>query len=322
MKRVGITGPPGGGKTSLWRAVTGGSSSGDTGTVAVPDSRLDVLTELHSSRKRVPVQIEVVDVHASARTAGLAFGKLREVDATVLVIPEFGGQDGGAALREGLDELIFADMGPIETRLRRAKKDPDAKNEVAPLEAAMAVLEDGRTLRGHPWDSLHLQAFSPMGLITLKPLFVVWNVDEKNLEVPRTNDHPPSLVASLSLEAEVAGMETGESQALLAAYGISQPLAGRLIGEIYSTFDLITFYTASDKESRAWEISRGTPASRAAGTIHSDIERGFIRVEVASLDDVIEAGSYDAVRSKGKIRLEGRDYEMADGDVVYFRFAV
>lgn len=322
MKRIGITGPPGSGRTTLFTALSGGAGKGEIATVPVPEPRLDKLVELHASRSRVPAQLEVVDVHAAARTPAAAIAKLREMDALLAVLPTFAGQDPVGELGTLRDELILADMSPVDTRLQRARKDPAAKKEVPALEEAAAVLEKGEFLSTRSWEKGDLAVFSPLALITLRPLICVFNVEESRLaeEPPPTAD--PSFVTNAPLEAEVAGLEPDEARGLLEAYGVSEPVLGKVIMAVYRSLELITFFTTSEKESRAWEVRKGATAPEAAGAIHSDLQRGFIRAEVVGYDALVEAGSWDAAKSKGLLRVEGKDYIFQEGDVTHFRFAV
>lgn len=328
MKKIGITGPPGAGKTTMWRAISGAETKGDVAAVAVPDERLHKLTELHSSRKTVPAQIEVVDVHATAKTAAAAVARLRDVDALVAVLPAFGGQDPQKELEKLKDELLLADMAPVETRLQRARKDPLAKGEVPSLEAAMDHLENGGFMSVKPWETTDLAVFSPLALITLKPLIVVINVDEADAAgggAQAAGEENGSLISfstSAALEAEVAGMGPAEASELLSAYGVEEPVLGKVIQAVYRSLDLITFFTTGEDESRAWEVRSGATAPEAAGAIHSDIQRGFIRAEVIGYNEIVEAGSWDAAKAKGLLRVEGKDYVFREGDVTHFRFAV
>ena len=291
--------------------------------MAVPDARIDVLAGLHASRKRVPVQIELVDVHAGARSDAAATARLREMDAILLVLPGFGGQDAKAALASMRDHLVLADLGPIETRLLRARKDPAARHEVPALEAAMELLSGGSFLAERPWDRADLRVFSPLAPITLKPVVVVWNVDEEGLATePPDSGGLPSFVASAALEAEVADLPPEEAVPLLEAFGIGEPALGRVIAAVYRSLDLITFFTTGDDETRAWEVARGALAPEAAGVIHSDIQRGFIRAEVVGYDELVSLGSWDKAKAAGQLRVEGKDYLMAEGDVVHFRFNI
>jgi ribosome-binding ATPase YchF (GTP1/OBG family) len=323
MKSVGITGPQGAGKTTLWRATTGGHTRGEVAAVAVPDPRIDVLVDLHASRKRVPVQIELVDVHAAARSDAAATARLREMDALLVVVPAFGGQNAKAGLASMRDQLLLADMGPIETRLLRARKDPAAKHEVPALEAALDLLSEGSFLADRRWERGDLKVFSSLAPITLKPVVVVWNVDEDGLTAdPPDSGGLPSFVASAALEAEVADLTPEEAAPLLEAFGVSEPVLGRVIAAVYRSLDLITFFTTGDDETRAWEVRRGAFAPEAAGAIHSDIQRGFIRAEVVGYDALVSAGSWDAAKEAGQLRVEGKEYVMAEGDVVHFRFNI
>lgn len=293
----------------------------------MPDPRLDKLAELHSSKKRVGAQIEVVDVHASAKTPAAATAKLREFDALLLVLPAFGGQAGEKMLKGVTDDLILADMGPFETRLHRARKDPVSKQEVPALEAGLELLQQGRLLREGAWTKPEQDVFSPLAPITLKPLIVVLNVDEDTAaatidSLTAGGSELPVFSVSASLESEVAGLAPEEALALLEAYGVSEPVLGKVIRGVYEQLDLITFFTTSEKESRAWEVRRGATAPEAAGVIHSDLQRGFIRAETATYDDVVAAGSWDAAKAQGKVRAEGKDYVFKEADVTHFRFAV
>ena len=188
----------------------------------------------------------------------------------------------------------------------------------------MAHLESGKPLRSRAWEPDELRAFAPMAPLTLKPIVIVRNVDEGGLAgaADAAPADLPSFAVSAALEAEVAGLDPEEAASLLAAYGIDEPALGKVIDAVYRLLDLITFFTAGDDESRAWELRRGASAPEAAGVIHSDIQRGFIRAEIIGYDDLVAAGSWNAAKAKGVLRLEGKDYKMVEGDVCHFRFAV
>ncbi|MGH2718484.1 MAG: DUF933 domain-containing protein [Actinomycetota bacterium] len=336
MKSIGITGPPGSGKSTLWRAIAGGAAGGsapgsgarkgELAVVDVPDPRLGVLAAMEHSAKEVPIQIQVVDVHALARTQAGALGELRTMDALLVVLPLFGGQEPGpaeaTALASFVDDLILADLGPFENRLTRARKDPAAKAEIPALEAGLAHLEAGTPLRSRAWAADELRVFAPLAPITLKPLLVVRNADEAGLASPPPELGVASFTASAALEAEVAELDPAEAGELLAAYGVTEPVLGRVIDAVYRLLDLISFFTAGEKDSHAWEVRRGATAPEAAGVIHSDIQRGFIRAEIIGYDDLVAAGSWNAAKSSGTLRLEGKEYRMVEGDVCHFRFAV
>ncbi|MGH2706845.1 MAG: DUF933 domain-containing protein [Actinomycetota bacterium] len=322
MKTIGITGPSGSGKTTLWRAVTGSRGKGDVGVVDVADQRLDALVRIERSRRRVPVRIEVADIFAAGRTPAGALARLREMDAVLAVIPAFGGQDPLPALRGLQEELVLADMAPVERRLERARKDASGKKEIPALEAGLDHLEGGRPLGDRTWAPEELAAFSPLAPITLKPMVVVWNVDEGGSATPLPEIGLPAFPVSAALEAEVAGVDPEEAGVLLSAYGVEERATTRVIESVYRLLDLITFFTTSEKESRAWEVRRGASAPEAAGAIHSDLQRGFIRAEVVAFEELERAGSWQAARARGLLRLEGKGYVVAEGDVCHFRFAV
>jgi len=239
-----------------------------------------------------------------------------------VVIPGFGGQDGGAALGAMKDELLLADMGPIENRLSKAKRDPAAKAELPVLHTALDHLNESSFLSSRQWEKEELAVFSALAPITLKPIILVYNVDEDGLD--RAIDAPglTSISVSALLEAEVAGLSNEEAKELLGAYGVEEPVMGRVIQEVYRSLDLITFFTTGDDESRAWEVKRGATAPEAAGAIHTDIQRGFIRAEVISYEDLVAAGHWDKAKAASKIRVEGKDYVFREGDCTHFRFNV
>lgn len=322
MKSVGITGPVGSGKTTVWKAIGGGEAAAEIATVGVPDSHLDELVSMHSVSKRVPVHIELVDVHQPGHTPAASIARLREMDAVLVVAPAFGGLDASAALDSFLEELVLADLAPVEKRLERAKKDPAARSEIPALDKAISLLSNGAPLSDGEWDDPQRAALSPLAPITIKNLLIVWNVDEGSPPPPPEETSRLVVLLNAELEAEVAGMETAEAKSLLEAYGIKETGKEKVVRAVFESFDLITFFTMNDKEARAWELRRGATAPDAAGTVHSDMRRGFIRAEVISFEDVAKSGSWDAAKSEGLMRVEGKDYVVADGDVIRIRFAV
>lgn len=302
----------------MWRALTGGVSHSDVGVVSIRDPRFDALVELHASKKRTPLQLEFVDVHTPARTDAAAIARLREMDAIVVVLPQFGGADSEDPSRAAKDELILADLAPVESRITRARKEPASSREVSSLESAIKTLEAGRLLSEEAWEEPERAAFAHLALLTLKPILFVKNVEEDSL----TNSNEDEIVLCARLEAEVAGMDPESAAELLGGYGIERRAAELIPFQVFKMLDLITFFTVNEKEARAWELRRGARAIDAAGAIHSDLERGFIRAEVSSFEDVQSAGSWDAARSAGKIRLEGKEYVVNDGDIIVIRFSI
>lgn len=337
MKSVGMVGLPGAGTTTLFTALTAieGSASQRThqAVVPVPDGRVDVLGRLHESKKLVYSQLRFVETSGQVRRGARGgagslpaelIGHLRESDALLLVLRGFGPDaDVARDLVELETELIFADLSVIEAKLERGTKaaragDADAKREVVAAERAKEILSADKPLRAESWDADERKALSSLAPLTLKPAVAVATIDPEN---PVTVPGGISAVAG-ALEAEVAGMDAADAAELLAGYGITERGLSRVIRDVYDRLDLITFLTAGDKESRAWEIPAASTAPEAAGAIHSDIQRGFIRAEVVAYDALVEAGSWQAAKQKGLIRQEGRDYVMHEGDVVEFRFAV
>ncbi len=291
--------------------------------VDVPDERIAVLADLERSRKTVPAKIRFVDVPGGLTTQGIA--EFRTTDALCVVVGAFsGGVDPGRDLAAVEAELLLADLASIEgaaTRARkRARGEPEARAELEALEQAQAHLEAERPLRDANLDDHALKALRGFGLLTLKPRVVVANLGE-GMSAPSTLPES-TVVISAALEAEVAGMSSDEAGELLKEFGIAESSLSRVIASSYRALDLITFLTTGDDETRAWEVRRGARAPEAAGVIHSDLERGFIRAEVVSYDDLVDSGSWASAKEKGKLRVEGKDYVVQEGDVLHVRFAV
>ncbi len=295
MKDIGLTGLPYSGKSTLFTALTrvgaaGGRSS--QAVVPVPDPRLAVLAELERSRKVVHAQVRFVDVPGGLSALGLA--TLREADALALVLRGFG-PDASPAGRAAVPEV------PV-------------------LERAAAALSEERPLSeaGFAEDDLqHLRALSPL---TLKPWIPVANLEEGAESPDGLPDGTVGVWASI--EAETAGMPEEEARALLAEFGVEEPGLDRVIAACYRALDLITFLTTGEDETRAWEVRRGATAQEAAGVIHTDLARGFIRAEVVSYDDLVATGSWNEAKARGLLRVEGKDYVVREGDILHVRFNV
>jgi ribosome-binding ATPase len=327
----------------------------NVGMVEVPDPRLDTIHRLISSQRKVPTVIQFVDIAGLVQGASQGEGlgnqflaNIREVDAIAHVVRCFEDDDIAHVMgevdpvrdREIIDtELALSDLEMVERRLEKVEKkarsgEKDALREVIPLRKVLDVLSEGNAARDAdltPDDHSVLKAFN---LLTLKPVLYVANVEESAMP-DGENDHVRALRASLdtgksgtlvpicsALEAEIAELDEGERSMFLEDLGLSETGLHRLINASYELLGLITYFTAGEKESRAWTIRRGTRAPGAAGAIHSDFERGFIRAETVALEHFVEVGSLKAAREQGTMRSEGKDYIVADGDVLLFRFNV
>ena len=343
-------GAPYSGKTTFFNALThagatgGGSGKANVAIVPVPDERVDVLSRLHTSKKSVYAQLKFVDVAGLAKGAGAGeglsgqtLGALREADALAIVIRAHGGDaDPAAELADLMLELALADLTSIGGAADKAARkvrvgDKAAAAEVALLERAKAVLDDGRTLRSEPWEDDELVTFRNFQPLTLKPAVVVLNTDDEGTAAATAQAtelaatvHPDAegMAVPARLEAEVGGMPAEEAAELLAEFGVTAGALPQVVESAYRMLGLLTFLTAGEDESRAWEVRRGAKAPEAAGAIHTDLQRGFIRAEVVGYDDLVTAGSWDAAKAAGRLRVEGKDYAVAEGDVMNIRFAV
>ncbi|GIU97797.1 MAG: ribosome-binding ATPase YchF [Actinomycetota bacterium] len=326
MKEIGLVGMPFSGRSTLFTALTRVGSHGGRANVAVvpvPDPRLEVLARIERSARVVPAQVRFVDVPGGVSSAqGLA--RLREVDALAVVLRCFGTEPRPAEeLAEVRAELLLADLIVIEQALERAlKRARGAESpEVRALAAARAALEAGTPLRAAGLDDEAHHALRALGPLTAKPEVVVANLAE-HAELPEELAAQGAVGVSAAIEAEAAELDPAEAAALLEAFGVREPGLPRVIAACYRALDLVTFLTTGEDETRAWPVRRGARAAEAAGTIHSDLQRGFIRAEVIAYEDLVAAGSLDAARSAGRVRIEGKDYVVQEGDVLHVRFAV
>jgi GTP-binding protein YchF len=341
--KIGLAGFPGSGKTTVFNALTGlsagtgfGSARGKTnlGTVKVPDERVVALASLYHPKKTIFAEITFSDVASVAGDQTLA--ALREVDALCQVVRGFPGPAGEppnpvAEARNLEDEMNLADLIVIEKRLDRLKREKSKSSEVELMEKLKTALEAGTPIRGIP--DLPPDAANVMAgfrFLTAMPLLLVLNVPESDAASPPPADlaaHAESMglglvVLSGQVEMDIAQMPAGDQKEFVASLGLEEPAIGRFIHAAYKLIDLISFLTAGEDECRAWPIKRGLTAPKAAGKIHSDIERGFIRAEVVRWEDLVHYGSEAKCREAGKLRSEGKDYVVQDGDVINFRFNV
>lgn len=327
MKDFGLVGLPYSGKSTLFTALTRTGASGgraNHAVVSVPDPRLNALAEMEGSKRTVPAQVRFVDVPGGTSSQGL--GQLRETDALCVVLRAFGADQGPLReLSEVTADLVLADLAVVETTLEKARRrlkgrGPDAMADVESLERAHAALSHETLLREAELAEGERMTLRGLSLFTLKPWVLVANLEEGST-VP---DGLPegALGVWAEIEAETAGMPGEEAEALLREFGVEEPGLERVISSSYRALDLITFLTANEDEAHAWEIRRGATAPEAAGAVHTDMQRGFIRAEVVRYQELIEAGSWDAARAKGHMKVEGKEYVVQEGDVLHFRFAV
>jgi ribosome-binding ATPase YchF (GTP1/OBG family) len=301
---VGIVGLPSSGKSMLFEALTGAKAHGEVGMAAIPDPRLQQLADVVRARKVTPAAIRVSEVRG---TGPALLGNLRQVDALLVVLDGFSGTHVPADDLETLKlELLVADRDHVERRLERVGKqaksgDARLKAEVADLERLLAHLDAGRTLA--EWEGELPPELEPL---TAKPLLELVNGAGAD-------------AIDLQLEAELAELSPEEAAEFR---GAGESALGEVVRRLVETLDLITFFTAGDKETRAWTLRRGETALDAAETIHSDIARGFIRCEVVRWDDLVQAGGHAEAARAGKQQLEGKTYVVEDGDVLNVRFNV
>jgi GTP-binding protein YchF len=324
----------------------------NVGEVAVPDPRLDALAVLAKSATIVPTRLTFVDIAGLVRGASKGEGlgnqflaNIREVDAIAHVVRCF--QDSDVTHVEGrIDpiadietvetELMLADLESLERRVdglsKKAKSgDKEAKEALDLINRALVLLRDGKPARLTERKPEEEKAFHMLGLLTSLPVLYVCNVEEasaasgngfaRQVEERAKQEGAASIVISAKIESEIAVLSRDERTDYLAAVGLSEAGLDRLIRAGYALLDLVTFFTAGPKEARAWTVTRGTKALQAAGVIHSDFEQGFIRAETIAYDDYVACGGEAGARDAGKMRLEGKDYVVLDGDVMHFRFA-
>jgi GTP-binding protein YchF len=358
MERLGIVGLPNSGKSSLFNALTGGSAlvaahpfsttESTVGVAHVPDDRVDQLAVMSASRKIVHATVEFVDI--AGLVAGSSTGEglgnrflagIREADALCLVLRAFeddnvvGDNDPLSDLGVLELELVLADVATVESQIdkrrKAAKLEKSLAGEVAALEQAQAALESGIPIYRSSLSADDRGLLKPFFLLTNKPVLAVVNLGEDQVEETEAiikpvgqelGGHGDVLGVSIELEAEAAQLDPEARSELLDGLGLGEGALPRVARAAYHLLGRRTFLTTGDKESRAWTFRAGARAPECAGVIHSDLQRGFIRAEVIRWDELLRLGSWHAAKEAGKLRVEGKDYEVVDGDVLEIRFNV
>ena len=343
--KVGLIGHRGAGKTTVFNMLTGlqaqvgaygGKEEVHLGVIKVPDARVDKLSQIFKPKKTTYAEIRFTDFPASQSEDNLKGNnslvtQMREVDAMALVLRNFEpGADPIRKLNDLLTEMILADLTVVENRRMRLKKEKARPQEEALLERCVAALESEKSLRNLEFSADEENILSGFGFLSRKPALALFNQADDKAGQPLPAAYQDELkrreLEGLPLagkvEMEVAQLDEGDRAAFLKEIGIQEPARERFIRASYRLMDLISFLTAGEDEVRAWTIPQGTVARKAAGKIHSDIERGFIRAEVIAYEDFIALGSETKCKEAGKLRLEGKDYVVQDGDIIHFRFAV
>jgi GTP-binding protein YchF len=338
MENLGLVGFTGAGANRLFSALTGLPAPSEyeaaVGIANVPDERLDALAEMSQSKKVVPTGFELVHLALPpgakpGEGLGAKFlGSLRDCDAILIVLRAF--DEGGVAPDPEGDlaaielELVLADVGSVENRLERQRKasrmgPKEIATEVAALEKAHAALSEGTPLSRARLTAEELELLAPAFLLTVKPVLVVCNTGESaDAAAPIEG----ALTVPIDIEAEIAACAPEDRAEMREMYGLGESALGQVARAAYHLLGRRTFLTTGDKESRAWTFRAGAKAPECAGVIHSDLQRGFIRAEVINWKELLDIGSWSKARDAGKLRVEGKEYEVQDGDVLEIRFNV
>ena len=342
----GLIGMQGVGKTTLFQALTAhavpvqaGGMKPNLGIAPMPDARLERIAEFIPPEKVIPATVQIVDIPGvpsggGASSLNQVLAHIRTVDALAQVVNCWNG-DGGSEVEAMRAELILADLVVAEGAIDKARRsarggEAEAKLRLAVLEQTVALLESEKPVRAGKWAEAEAAVLKSYGFMTAKPVMLVANVGEDDVggssaataSVQKVAGSEPVVTVCATIESEIAELDQSDRADMLASMGIERPAIGVLASAINELLGLSTFYTAGEKEVRAWSIPHGASAPEAAGAIHSDLQRGFIRAECYHCDDLFELGDEKAIKEAGKLRSEGKGYSMQDGDVVHFLFNV
>ena len=363
MLRAGIVGLPNVGKSTLFNALVANAKAEaanfpfctiepNVGVVSVPDERLNVLSKISTSKQVVPARVEFVDIAGLVKGASKGEGlgnqflsNIREVDAIVHVVRCFEDDDiihvaGSVAPARDIEtinlELILADLGQVEKRIDRTRKqaraNKEAQAELTVLEKLAAALNEGKSVRQVDLSEEEFEVIKHLGMLTAKPIIYAANVSEDDLATGNefveqvrgvaSKENAQVVVISAQVEAELIELPESDRGDFLESLGVEEGGLKSLIRATYTLLGLRTYFTSGEKETRAWTITAGMSAPQAAGVIHTDFERGFIRAETVSYDDLVSSGSLGSAKEKGLVRSEGKEYIVKEGDVMLFRFNV
>ncbi len=349
--KIGIIGLPQSGKSAVFAAACGKSETPASATrlqraiIQVPDERLQVLSDLAESKRIVNAEIELLDAggfSGSAKGAGVdskALAELKQMDALLLVVDSFSGtREPDSDIQNAIDEMILNDLAQIESQVPKLEKvvkmggAADRTEELKVLKKCLATLEEERPLIELSLNDAELKEIRGYTFLSIKPLLIVINIAEEKLADAttiessfdsRVTPHRCEVaVICGKIEMELAEMEPAERAEFLQDLGILNPAVDVVIQKAYTLLGLIPYFTAGEMETRAWTIRRGCVAQKAAGVIHTDIERGFIRAEVIAYEDYVACKTHLEAKKQGKMRLEGKEYVVQDGDVINYRFNV
>ncbi len=344
--KIGLVGYQGGGKSTLFELLTGHkpdlskSHLGQVGVTTVPDERYDRLVAFYKPKKESPAKIDLFDTPGLARGDQVQnaqrLGVIRESSVLVQVIGSYNGADPLAEARAFDEDAILADLQVVTNRIERVKKDllkpkPGTEKdeliaENTALESVAAVLSDGKSLYGIPFTDVQEKVTKSFSLLTRKPKLVVLNTADSSIDTKSIADLNAMGIKAIAgpagLELEVASLPESDRELFATEMGLGESCRSKLLRAIFEVTEQITFYTCDEKEVHAWLLKRGSSALEAAGTIHSDLARGFIRAEIMSTEDLLRLGSEREVKAAGLHRTEGKEYVVRDGDEIVVRFSV